>query len=126
MPNIDLKIKDFHTNSENKNIDKLTNIDAEIAVIGCILWDNRSYEKISDFLNEDHFANNNNRNIYKIIKKLLNNNVLVTPVTLKNHNGFKEIAKKSVFTNIILRTRRKIRDESSFEKDLSVLTCFST
>ena len=67
MPNIDLKIKDFSTNLENSNIDKLTNIDAEIAVIGCILWDNRSYEKISDFLNEDHFADNNNRNIYKII-----------------------------------------------------------
>ena len=85
MPNIELKIDDFPKKSENNNIDKLTNIDAEIAVIGCILWDNRSYEKISDFLNEDHFADNNNRNIYKIIKKLLNNNVLVTPVTLKNH-----------------------------------------
>ena len=24
--------------------------DAEIAVIGCLLWDNRTYEKIADFL----------------------------------------------------------------------------
>ena len=85
MPNIDLKIEDFSANQKNNKLDKLTNIDAEIAVIGCILWDNRSFEKISDFLNENHFADNNNRNIYKIIKKLLNNNILVTPVTLKNH-----------------------------------------
>ena len=50
MANIDLKIKDFRTKTlENKNIDKLTNIDAEIAVIGCILWDNRSYEKFLIF-----------------------------------------------------------------------------
>ena len=40
----------------NENIDKLTNIDAEIAIIGCLLWDNRSYEKIADFLNEEHFS----------------------------------------------------------------------
>ena len=67
------------------NIDKLTNIEAEIAIIGCLLWDNRSYEKIADFLNEEHFADENNREIYKIIRKLLNQNILVTPVTLKNH-----------------------------------------
>ena len=49
------------------------------------MWDNRSYEKIADFLNEEHFADENNREIYKIIRKLLNQNILVTPVTLKNH-----------------------------------------
>ena len=48
----------------NENIDKLTNIDAEIAIIGCLLWDNRSYEKIADFLNEEHFSD-------KKIKKFL-------------------------------------------------------
>ena len=84
MANIDLKFKDYKTPVES-NIDKLTNIDAEVAIIGCLLWDNRSYEKIADFLNEEHFADENNREIYKIIKKLLNQNILVTPVTLKNH-----------------------------------------
>ena len=68
-----------------KNIDKLTNIEAEIAIIGCLLWDNKSYEKISDFLNEEHFADQKNREIFAIIKKLLDQNILVTPVTLKNH-----------------------------------------
>ena len=60
---------------------KLENFEAEIAVIGCILWDNRSYEKIADFLTEDHFTNIDNKNIFKIIKKLLDQNILVTPIT---------------------------------------------
>ena len=83
MATLDLKT----TNEENLvelTIDKLTNFEAEIAVIGCLLWDNRSYDKISDFLDEKHFSNENNKKIYKIIKKLLDKNILVTPITLKN------------------------------------------
>ena len=56
------------TETNEKNIDKLTNIEAEIAIIGCLLWDNKSYEKISDFLNEEHFADPENREILAIIK----------------------------------------------------------
>ena len=29
------------------NIDKFENIDAEIAIIGCLLWDNNNYEQVS-------------------------------------------------------------------------------
>ena len=50
--------------SIEKNIDRLTNIEAEIAIIGCLLWDNQSYEKISDFLKEEHFADEKNREIF--------------------------------------------------------------
>ena len=64
---------------------KLINFEAEIAVIGCLLWDNRTYEKIADFLIEDHFADFNNKKIFKVIKKLLDQNILVTPITLKNY-----------------------------------------
>jgi len=71
---------------ENKEIsDKFHNFDAEIAVIGCLLWENKSYEKIADFLIEDHFVDLNNKNIFKTIKKLLDKNILVTPITLKNY-----------------------------------------
>ena len=42
-------------------VSQFTNFDAEIAVIGCLLWDNRTYEKISDFLIEDYFTDLNNR-----------------------------------------------------------------
>ena len=65
--------------------ERFQNFDAEIAVIGCLLWDNKSYEKIADFLIEDHFIDLNNKNIFKTIKRLLDKNILVTPITLKNY-----------------------------------------
>ena len=64
---------------------QFTNFDAEIAVIGCLLWDNRTYEKIADFLIEDHFTDLNNKKIFLVIKRLLDQNILVTPITLKNY-----------------------------------------
>ena len=66
-------------------VSQFTNFDAEIAVIGCLLWDNRTYEKIADFLIEDHFTDLNNRKIFQVIKRLLDQNILVTPITLKNY-----------------------------------------
>lgn len=80
----DLSLKENQAYN-NKKVDNLINIDAEIAVIGCLLWDNRSYEKIADFLNEEHFVDENNKKIYGVIKKLLDQNTLVTPITLKNY-----------------------------------------
>ena len=78
--------------SDNKDntIEKFSNIDAEIALIGCLLWDNRNFEKISDFLDEIHFVDQNNQIIYKQIKELLNKNILVSPITLKNYLPEKE------------------------------------
>ena len=78
----------IHNISDNKDkdiLDKFENIDAETAVIGCLLWDNRTYEKIADFLTDDHFVNPRNKKIFSIIKQLLDKNILVTPITLKNH-----------------------------------------
>ena len=71
-------------NQEN-NIEKLVNFDAEIAVIGCLLWDNKTYEKFADFLTEDHFTDVNNKKIFTVIRRLLDQNILVTPITLKNY-----------------------------------------
>ena len=42
-------------NDLNENLN-FSNTEAEIALIGCILWDNRNYEKVSDFLIEEHFV----------------------------------------------------------------------
>ena len=71
-------------NNQN-NLEKFSNIEAELALIGCLLWDNRNYEKIADFLSENHFIDKNNQLIYKTIKGLLDKNVLVSPITLKNY-----------------------------------------
>jgi replicative DNA helicase len=77
-------LKKFSENEKN-HIEKFENFDAEIAIIGCLLWDNRTYEKIADFLTEDHFSDLNNKTIFSTIKKLLDKNILVTPVTLKSY-----------------------------------------
>ena len=72
--------------SNNDNLTKtFSNIDAEVALIGCLLWDNRNYEKISDFIDETHFVDETHQLIFKKIKDLLNKNILVSPITLKNY-----------------------------------------
>ncbi len=69
-------------NIEDKNF---SNIEAELALIGCILWDNRNYEKISDFIDEKQFVDETNKIIFSTIKNLLDKNILVSPITLKNY-----------------------------------------
>ena len=78
-------LQNFNEKNENENLEKFKNYEAEIAIIGCLLWDNRTYEKIADFLNEDHFTDLNNQKIFITVKKLLDKNILVTPITLKNY-----------------------------------------
>ena len=73
------------SSKEDVTLEKFSNIDAEIALIGCLLWDNRNYEKISDFLDESHFVEQNHQLIFKQIRELLNKNILVSPITLKNY-----------------------------------------
>ena len=56
------------TQKEDNNF---SNTDAELAVIGCILWDNKNYEKISEFLNETHFVDETNKIINFFITKII-------------------------------------------------------
>ncbi len=69
--------------TEEENI--FSNTEAELALIGCILWDNRNYEKVSDFINENQFVDQTNKLIFSTIKNLLEKNILVSPITLKNY-----------------------------------------
>ena len=57
--------------NESAEENNFSNTDAELALIGCILWDNRNYEKVSDFLNENHFVDETNKVIFLTIKNLL-------------------------------------------------------
>ena len=75
----------INSNKDNDSDNYFSNFEAEIALIGCILWDNRNYEKISDFLYEDHFVDKNNQKLFNVIKSLLDKNILVSPITLKNY-----------------------------------------
>ena len=76
--------------NEDQVTNTFSNIEAEIALIGCLLWDNRNYEKISDLIDDFHFVDENNQIIFKQIKELLNKNILVSPITLKNYLSEKE------------------------------------
>ena len=91
-------LKSIPKKKDQEIIEKFDNFDAEIAVIGCLLWDNKSYEKIADFLTEEHFIDLKNRNIFSTIKRLLDKNILVTPITLKN---YLEDSDKGIFDNHI-------------------------
>ena len=57
-------LKSVSEKKDQEILEKFDNFDAEIAIIGCLLWDNRSYEKLADFLKEEHFTDNNNQKIF--------------------------------------------------------------
>ena len=79
-----VELLDSNQNKQNE-YNNFSNTDAELAIIGCILWDNKNYEKVSDFLNENHFVDETNKIIFTTIKNLLDKNILVSPITLKNY-----------------------------------------
>ena len=79
-----IELINLEKNTQKTN-NNFFNFEAEIAIIGCILWDNRNFEKISEFLHEDHFVDENNKLIFKTIKTLFEKNILVSPITLKNY-----------------------------------------
>ena len=39
-------LQEVQEKNDTEILEKFENFDAEIAVIGCLLWDNKSYEKI--------------------------------------------------------------------------------
>ncbi len=82
--------------NSNNNENAFSNPEAELALISCILWDNKNYEKVSDFIDEKHFVNEANKVIFSTIRNLLDKNILVSPITLNNYlpdeaNNFNKI-----------------------------------
>jgi replicative DNA helicase len=61
------------------------NIDAEKALLGAIMMNNRSYEKVSDFLAPAHFSDPANARIYEAISRLIEQGHQANPVTLKTY-----------------------------------------
>ena len=60
-------------------------IEAEQALLAALLTSNSVYERISDFLKPEHFYDDVNGKIFEAIAKLLENNQLADPLTLKNY-----------------------------------------
>lgn len=61
------------------------NLEAEQALLGAILANNKVYERVAEFLRSDHFADPVHGRIYGAIEKLLERGLLANAVTLKQY-----------------------------------------
>ena len=61
------------------------NLEAEQALIGALLANNKAYEKVSEFLKPQHFADKIHVKIFEVISKLLQRGHVADVVTLKNY-----------------------------------------
>ena len=59
------------------------NIEAEKALIGAILVNDRAYEKVSDFLRPEHFSLNPHERIFEACAKIIERGQIANPITLK-------------------------------------------
>lgn len=61
------------------------NYEAEQALLGALLHNNQSYEKIAEFLEPHHFSHPAHARIYEGIGKLIQNGHIADPITLKDY-----------------------------------------
>lgn len=61
------------------------NFEAEQALLGAILHNNMTYEKVSDFLKPVHFTHPAHGKIYEAIGRLIERNQIADPITLKDY-----------------------------------------
>lgn len=59
------------------------NIEAESALLGAVLVNNRAYERVAEFLKPDHFAIGEHRLIFEACVRLIDRGQIADPVTLK-------------------------------------------
>ncbi len=61
------------------------NIEAEQALLGALLANNKTFEKISEFLRPEHFADPVHAKIFDVISKLITRGHVADVITLKNY-----------------------------------------
>ncbi len=59
------------------------NLEAEQAMLGAILMNNRAYERVADFLRPEHFADPLNGVLYEAMQTLIQSDRIVDPATLR-------------------------------------------
>jgi replicative DNA helicase len=67
-----------------------SNVTAEQALLGALLANNRAYERVSDFLAAEHFADPINGRIFQAIARRIDQNQIADPITLRSefeHSG---------------------------------------
>jgi len=60
------------------------NFEAEKALLGAIMANNRANEKVSDFLRPHHFADPIHSAVYEAMCKTIEQGQVVTPISLSN------------------------------------------
>ncbi|MSO71598.1 MAG: replicative DNA helicase [Alphaproteobacteria bacterium] len=60
------------------------NADAEIALVGALLANNKQYERVSEFLRPEYFSDPTLGRIYEACARLIERGQIADPVTLKN------------------------------------------
>ncbi len=63
------------------------NIEAEQALLGAILVNNDAFDRVSDFLQPEHFSEEIHRRIFEIAASLIRGGKIATPITLKTFLG---------------------------------------
>jgi replicative DNA helicase len=63
------------------------NLEAEQALLGAILVNNDAYDRVSDFLRPEHFAEELHRRIFEVTSQLIRAGKIASPVTLKTFLG---------------------------------------
>lgn len=61
------------------------NLEAEQALLGALLHQNNAFERVSDFLRAEHFANPVHGRIFNAISHFMNCNQLASPITLSHY-----------------------------------------
>lgn len=84
-PEISPKITPLHEPAGEADFVRMPphNYEAEMALLGAVLANNRAYEKVQDFLRVEHFADAIHGRIYQACERLIDRGQLATPITLK-------------------------------------------
>lgn len=61
------------------------NLEAEQALLGAILANNKAFEKVSEFLKPQHFADHVHAKIFEVMSKLITRGHIADVITLKNY-----------------------------------------
>ena len=74
---------------KNSGIDTLKSLphneEAEQALLGALLYNNRAYENVSEFLRPEHFFHPANAHTYEVIQRLVEKGHVADPVTLRDY-----------------------------------------
>lgn len=80
------------------------NLEVEQALLGAILVNNDVFERISNYLRPEHFANNLHGEIYGECLRRFEQDITVTPITLKphfqDHEELKEVGGAKYFSKL--------------------------